>query len=85
MLPAQTAAFAMSQAFRTVAAMLASPLQAEFHLAPQQLGTFAGSFHFAFGAMQLVVGVGIDLRGVPDSSDRPSAGQQRARTPVPPS
>ena len=64
MLLALTAAFAMSQAFRTVGAILATPLQAEFHLSPQQLGTFAGSFHFAFGAMQLLVGIGIDLHGV---------------------
>jgi len=64
MLLALTAAFAMSQAFRTVAAILAAPLQAEFHLTPQQLGTFAASFHFAFGAMQLLVGIGIDLHGV---------------------
>lgn len=64
MLWALTAAFAMSQAFRTVAAILAAPLQAEFHLSPQQLGTFAGAFHFAFGAMQLFVGIGIDLHGV---------------------
>ena len=64
MLLALTAAFAMSQAFRTVAAILATPLQAEFHLSPQQLGIFAGSFHFAFAAMQLFVGIGIDLHGV---------------------
>jgi predicted MFS family arabinose efflux permease len=64
MLLALTTAFAMSQAFRTVAAVLATPLQAEFHLSPQQLGTFAGAFHFAFGAMQLFVGIGIDLHGV---------------------
>lgn len=64
MLLALAAAFAMSQAFRTVAAILATPLQAEFHLSPQQLGTFAGAFHFAFGAMQLFVGIGIDLKGV---------------------
>lgn len=64
MLLALATAFAMSQAFRTVAAILATPLQDEFHLSPQQLGTFAGSFHFAFGAMQLVVGIGIDLHGV---------------------
>jgi predicted MFS family arabinose efflux permease len=64
MLLALASAFAMSQAFRTVAAILATPLQAEFHLSPRQLGTFAGTFHFAFGAMQLFVGVGIDLYGV---------------------
>lgn len=64
MLLALTAAFAMSQAFRTVAAILAPPLQSEFKLSPQQLGIFAGAFHFAFAAMQLFVGIGIDLHGV---------------------
>jgi len=64
MLLALTATFAMSQAFRTVAAILAAPLQAELHLTPQQLGSFAGAFHFAFGAMQLFMGIGIDLHGV---------------------
>ena len=59
-----TSAFALSQAFRTVAAVLATPLQAEFGLSPQQLGTFAGAFHFPFYAMQLFVGIGIDLHGV---------------------
>lgn len=64
MLLALATAFAMSQAFRTVTAILATPLQAEFRLSPQQLGAFASAFHFAFGAMQLVVGIGIDLQGV---------------------
>lgn len=64
MLLALTAAFAMSQAFRTLAAILAPPLQAEFHLSPQALGLFAASFHFAFGALQLLMGVGMDLYGL---------------------
>ncbi len=64
MLLALTAAFAMSQAFRTVAAILAPPLQAEFGLSPQQLGLFAASFHFAFGALQLFMGIGMDLHGL---------------------
>lgn len=64
MLLALTAAFAMSQAFRTLAAILAPPLQAEFQLSPQQLGLFAASFHFAFGALQLLVGIGMDLHGL---------------------
>ncbi|MFT3718587.1 MFS transporter [Pseudorhodoferax sp.] len=64
MLLALTAAFAMSQAFRTVAAILAPPLQAEFGLSPEQLGRFAASFHFAFGALQLFVGIGMDLHGL---------------------
>ena len=64
MLFALTTAFALSQAWRSVAAIMAAPLQADFHLDAQALGLFAGSFHFAFGAMQLFVGIGIDLHGV---------------------
>ncbi|MCJ0765398.1 MFS transporter [Variovorax terrae] len=64
MLLALCCAFTLSQAFRTVAAMMAKPLQAELGLSNQQLGLFAGAFHFAFGAMQLFMGVGIDLHGI---------------------
>ena len=64
MLFALTTAFALSQAYRTVATIMAAPLQADFHLTPQALGLFAGAFHFAFGAMQLFMGIGIDLHGV---------------------
>ena len=64
MLFALTTAFALSQAWRTVAAIMATPLQADFHLSAQSLGLFAGAFHFAFGVMQLVMGIGIDLHGV---------------------
>ena len=56
-------AFALSQAFRTVAAIMAPPLQAEFGLTPQALGVFAGSFHFAFGSLQLFIGMGLDVYG----------------------
>jgi predicted MFS family arabinose efflux permease len=64
MLFALTTAFGLSQAYRTVAAIMAAPLQADFHLSAQALGLFAGAFHFAFGAMQLFMGIGIDLHGV---------------------
>jgi predicted MFS family arabinose efflux permease len=56
--------FALSQAFRTAAAIMAPPLQQAFGLTPQQLGIFAGVFHFAFGALQLFMGMGIDVYGV---------------------
>ena len=59
-----TTAFALSQAYRTVGAIMAAPLQQDFHLGAQGLGLFAGAFHFAFGAMQLFMGIGIDLHGV---------------------
>lgn len=61
---ALAAAFSMSQAFRTAAAVLATPLQAELGLSAQALGLLAGTFHFAFAGMQLFMGVGIDLHGV---------------------
>ncbi|MBG9386632.1 MFS transporter [Caenimonas aquaedulcis] len=64
MLIALASAFALSQAFRTVTAMMASQLKTDFSLTPQQLGVFAGTFHFTFGAMQLFMGIGIDLHGV---------------------
>lgn len=56
-------AFAMSQAFRTAAAVMAPPLQQRFRLTPEQLGLFAGVFHFAFGGLQLLMGMGIDVHG----------------------
>ena len=64
MLMALTTCFALSQAYRTVAALMAPQLQAEFGATPQALGAFAGAFHFAFGAMQIFVGIGIDLHGI---------------------
>jgi predicted MFS family arabinose efflux permease len=64
MLAALGCAFSLSQAFRTVAAILAPPLQREFALSAQSLGIFAGAFHFSFGALQLFMGIGIDLYGV---------------------
>ncbi|WP_077001394.1 MFS transporter [Variovorax sp. KK3] len=57
-------AFALSQAYRTVGAIMAGQLQGEYRLSAQALGLFSGSFHFAFGAMQLFMGIGIDLHGV---------------------
>ncbi len=64
MLMALTSCFALSQAYRTVAALMAPQLQTEFAATPQALGAFAGAFHFAFGAMQIFVGIGIDLHGI---------------------
>jgi MFS family permease len=64
MLVALASAFALSQAFRTVGAMMATPLTGYFGLTPQQLGMWAGTFHFAFGIMQLAMGVSIDMFGV---------------------
>ena len=64
MLLALSSAFTLSQAFRTVASIMGPPLASELNLSPQQLGLWSAAFHFAFGAMQLVMGVSIDLFGV---------------------
>ncbi len=64
MLLALTTGFSLSHAYRTVSAMMATQLQQEFSLSAQQLGVFAAMFHFSFGALQLLMGIGIDLHGV---------------------
>ncbi|MDQ0588895.1 putative MFS family arabinose efflux permease [Variovorax paradoxus] len=64
MLIVLASAFALSQAFRTVGAMMATPLAQHFGLTAQALGLWAGTFHFMFGATQLAMGVSIDIYGV---------------------
>ncbi|WOI46132.1 MFS transporter [Acidovorax sp. BLS4] len=64
MLLALVSGFALSQAFRTITAIIATGLRAEFGLSAAALGAFAGAFAFAFGTMQLFMGIGIDLYGV---------------------
>ena len=64
MLIVLASAFALSQAFRTVGAMMATPLAQHFGLTAQALGLWAGTFHFMFGATQLAMGVSIDMYGV---------------------
>ncbi|HUR89619.1 MAG TPA: MFS transporter [Ramlibacter sp.] len=55
--------FAMSQAFRTAAALMAPSLSQAFDLSKQQLGLFAAAFHFSFAGLQLFMGMGIDVYG----------------------
>jgi predicted MFS family arabinose efflux permease len=55
--------FAMSQAFRTSAAIMAPALSQAFQLSKQQLGFFAAAFHFSFASLQLFMGMGIDVYG----------------------
>ena len=64
MLLALVSGFALSQAFRTITAIMATGLQAEFGLSAQALGVFAGTFAFAFGTMQLFIGIAIDFWGI---------------------
>ena len=57
-------AFALSQAFRSVTAMMATGLQQEFGLSTQELGLFAAAFAFAFGLTQFAVGIALDFYGL---------------------
>ena len=64
MLLALLSAFALSQAFRTVTAIMATSLQSDFGLTAGALGTFAGLFALSFGVAQFVMGIGMDLYGL---------------------
>lgn len=64
MLLALTTGFSLSQAFRSLPAIMAPPLAREFALSAQALGVFAGAFHFSFGALQFAMGIGIDVFGL---------------------
>jgi predicted MFS family arabinose efflux permease len=63
MVAALTSIFAMSQAYRTMPAIVANAIEAEFRLSAQAIGFFAGAFHLSFGLMQLFVGVALDRYG----------------------
>ena len=64
MLLALLSAFALSQAYRTVTAIMASGLQGDFGLTPASLGAFAGLFGLSFGVTQFFMGIGMDLYGL---------------------
>ena len=64
MLLALLSAFALSQAYRTVTAIMASNLQTDFGLSPASLGAFAGLFGLSFGVTQFFMGIGMDLYGL---------------------
>ena len=64
MLLALLSAFALSQAYRTVTAIMATGLQGEFGLTSGSLGAFAGLFGLSFGVTQFFMGIGMDLYGL---------------------
>ena len=64
MLLALLSAFALSQAYRTVTAIMAPDLQGDFGLSPASLGAFAGLFGLSFGVTQFFMGIGMDLYGL---------------------
>lgn len=57
-------AFALSQAYRTVTAIMATGLQLDFGLSAASLGAFAGLFGLSFGVTQFVMGIGMDVVGL---------------------
>lgn len=63
MLMVLTAVAAMSQAFRTVATVVAGSLTAEFGASAQDIGLVAGAYHLAFALAQIPVGVALDIYG----------------------
>lgn len=64
MLLALLSGFALSQAFRTITAILAQGLQQDFGITASSLGAFAGLFGLSFGVAQLMMGIGMDLYGL---------------------
>ena len=64
MLLALLSGFSLSQAYRTVTAILAPGLQADFGMPATSLGTFAGLFGLSFGVAQLFMGIALDRYGL---------------------
>ena len=56
--------FVLSQAYRTLGGILSVPLREEFSLDNHQLASIVGSFHIAFGCLQLLVGIFVDCFGI---------------------
>jgi predicted MFS family arabinose efflux permease len=57
-------AFGLSQAYRSVTAMMAAGLVHDFALSAQGLGVFAATFAFSFGLSQFVMGIALDFYGL---------------------
>ena len=57
-------AFGLSQAYRSVTAMMAAGLSHDFALTAQGLGVFAATFAFSFGLSQFVMGIALDFYGL---------------------
>ncbi len=62
-LAALIAIYALSQAFRTIAAVTALAIGREFELSMSSLGLYAAAFHLAFAAAQVPVGLALDRYG----------------------
>ncbi len=56
--------FVLSQAYRTLGGILSVPLREEFSLDNHTLASIVGSFHIAFGGLQLLAGIFVDCFGI---------------------
>lgn len=63
MLCSLTLTFALSFTFRTLPAIMAAPVKAEFGVSDQELGLFAAAFSLSFAACQLPLGIALDRFG----------------------
>ena len=57
------AGFALSQGYRTLAAITVPGISAEFGASARELGLYAATFHLAFAAIQIPLGVALDRFG----------------------
>lgn len=64
MLLALACAFVLSQAFRSLAAIMGPPLMRELGLSASELGNWSAAYHLAFGVMQVAMGISLDVWGV---------------------
>lgn len=64
MLLALACAFVLSQAFRSLAAIMGPPLTQDLGLSARELGNWSAAYHFAFGVMQVAMGISLDVWGV---------------------
>ncbi|MEZ5606771.1 MAG: MFS transporter [Burkholderiaceae bacterium] len=64
MLLALACAFVLSQAFRSLAAIMGPPLMRELALSASELGNWSAAYHLAFGVMQVAMGISLDVWGV---------------------
>ena len=64
MLLALASAFVLSQAFRSLAAIMGPPLMRELGLSASELGNWSAAYHLAFGVMQVAMGISLDVWGV---------------------
>lgn len=64
MLVALTMLAVLSQAWRSLPALMVTPLQTSLDASARDLALFAAAFHFGFALVQIPVGIALDLYGI---------------------